>query len=120
VVYLGQLVSAEGVFTVPEKVKAISKHPEPANRGQLMSFLGMVNFYRKFVKGATSILKPLTDATKGKGDEPHLWEWTKKMILAFMKAEQALKEAAMISERDVGGGIQVRYLIRNSPNRNST
>jgi len=66
VVYLGQLVSAEGVVPVQQRVEAITKHPKPTNKGQLMSFLGMFNFYRKFIKGAASILKPLTDATKGK------------------------------------------------------
>ena len=49
------------------KEEAITKYPWPTTYSQLLSFLGMIIFYRRFIRGAASILKPLTDATKGGG-----------------------------------------------------
>ncbi len=43
--YLGHLVSAAGVALLPACIEAITGFSPPANRGQLMSFLGMLNFY---------------------------------------------------------------------------
>jgi len=48
------------------------------------------------VKGAASILKPLTDATKGKGGKATPVKWTEEMRTAFIQAKEALKEAATL------------------------
>ena len=39
----------------------------------------MINFYRKFIRGASSILKPLTDATKGSGPKHRKLDWQPDM-----------------------------------------
>ena len=52
--YLGHSISAEGLKPSEDKVKAISKAPVPTNLTQLRSFLGMVNYYGKFLKGLSS------------------------------------------------------------------
>ena len=39
----------------------------------VLTFLSMINFYRRFIKGAASILKSLTGATKGPGAGPCPW-----------------------------------------------
>ena len=49
--FLGHLVSARGIIPLPEKVAAIRAFPQPVTVGQLMSYLGMVNFYRRFIRG---------------------------------------------------------------------
>ena len=49
--YLGHSISAEGQKPSEGKVKAISQAPAPTNLTQLRSFLGMVNYYGKFLKG---------------------------------------------------------------------
>ena len=64
--FLGHLVDKNGIRPLPAKVEAITKYPRPTTCSQLLSFLGMINFYRRFIRGAASILKPLTDATKGR------------------------------------------------------
>ena len=58
-------MSAEGIRPLGAPVAAITAYPKPTTKSQLMSFLGMLNFYRRYLKGAASILKPLTDATCG-------------------------------------------------------
>ena len=71
--FLGHLVSARGIIPLPEKVAAIRAFPWPGTVGQLMSYLGMVNFYRRFIRGAAGVLKPLTDALRGASGKPHTW-----------------------------------------------
>ena len=76
---------------------AIKAHPKPGTKSQLMSFLGMLNFYRLYLKGTTSILKPLTDATRGAGSKHSKLEWTKEMEKAFVAAKIALTNATHLA-----------------------
>ena len=57
--YLGHSISAEGLKPSEEKIRAISQAPAPANLAQLRSFLGMVNYYCKFLEDLSSTLAPL-------------------------------------------------------------
>jgi hypothetical protein len=63
--FLGHRVSAAGVAPLPDHVEAVTKFPRPSTVKELQGFLGLVNFYRRFIPAAASILKPLTDSLKG-------------------------------------------------------
>ena len=63
--YLGHHVSSTGIQPIPERVEAIARYPVPTSVQQLQTYLGMVNFYRRFIRGAARILKPLTGALCG-------------------------------------------------------
>ena len=65
--FLGQHMSTQGLCLLGTHMAAIKAHLKPSTKPQLMSFLGMLNFYRRYLQGATSILKPLTDAICGAG-----------------------------------------------------
>jgi hypothetical protein len=60
--YLGHHVTASGVRPIADSIAAIKKFPQPKTVGQLQTYLGMVNFYRRFLPAAARVLKPLTDA----------------------------------------------------------
>ena len=47
--YLGHVVSKDGLKADPVKCKAIKEWPLPTNLGELQSFLGIANYYSKFV-----------------------------------------------------------------------
>ena len=49
--FLGHLVDQSGIRPLPAKVQAITKYPRLIACSQLLSFLGMINFYRRFIKG---------------------------------------------------------------------
>ena len=56
---LGHRLHAEGSHPVEAKVKAIQEAPAPKTPIELKSFLGMLNFYRKFIPNLSSIQEPL-------------------------------------------------------------
>ena len=62
--FLGRRVFASGFAPLPSRVAAIQKYPRPATVKQLLAFLGVFNFYRRFVPAAARILRPLTDSTR--------------------------------------------------------
>ena len=71
--FLGHMVSARGIIPLPEKVATICAFPQPETVGQLMSYLGMVNFYLRFIRGAAGALKPHTDPLRGSAARRPSW-----------------------------------------------
>jgi hypothetical protein len=71
--FLGHHITAEGIRPLPDRVEAVQDHPKPSNVKQLQVFLGVVNFYRRFVPAAVRILRPLTDSLKGGLKPLQLW-----------------------------------------------
>eukprot|EP00795_Rhopilema_esculentum_P017874 gene17874-biopygen608 len=59
--FLGHHISPEGISPLPTKVQAITDFPPPQSTRQLRAFLGLVNFYRRFIPQCADILQPLTD-----------------------------------------------------------
>ena len=55
-----------------------------------MSYLGMVNFYRRFIRGAAGVLKPLTDALRGAGGKAAKVEWSTQMLQTFERSKQQI------------------------------
>ena len=64
VVFLGHIISAEGVSVDPQKVEAILNWKPPTSVTEKRSFMGLARYYRKFVKGFSKIATPLTRLTR--------------------------------------------------------
>jgi len=110
--YLGHMISESGIRPVESKVEAIKKFPQPQSVSSLQTFLGMVNFYRRFLKGAAGILKPLTDVLKG-GKKGKL-EWSKEMEDAFSSIKKALSEAAELAHPVVEAELRLAVDASNT------
>ena len=57
--FLGHMVSKKGLSIDPERIKAIEQIPLPHNKKGMQSFMGTINFVRRFVPDFTQIVKPL-------------------------------------------------------------
>ncbi len=57
--YLGYKIDAEGLHPLPDKVEAIAKAATPTSTTELKSFLGLMNYYVKFIPNLSSLLSPL-------------------------------------------------------------
>ena len=57
-------MSAEGIQTDPEKLRAVNRYPTPTDVKPLRSFLGLASYYRRFVPGLSKIAAPLNALTR--------------------------------------------------------
>lgn len=91
--YLGHIVSASGLKPQPSKVQAVQQLTPPKTVKELQGFLGLVNFYRKFIKDFAKIASPLNNLLKGrkvtKNDKTHL-EWNEEALHAFSTLKNSL------------------------------
>jgi len=91
--YLGHIISLEGVTTDPEKIAAVKEWPIPHTKKQLRSFLGFSSYYRKFIKGFSSLAKPLYTLTENKNK----FIWEEKCQDAFDELKRVLSSSPVLS-----------------------
>jgi hypothetical protein len=91
-VYLGHVVSVQGIRMDPEKLEPIRSLPPPTNVKELRSFLGMTNYYRKFIPKYSEIALPLTELTKKRRD----FLWNEQAQQCFDQVKSLLIEDAML------------------------
>ncbi|XP_056644813.1 uncharacterized protein LOC130450456, partial [Diorhabda sublineata] len=133
VAYLGHIVTPEGVKPNPDKILAIQKFPIPKNSKQLKGFLGLLGYYRKFIKDFSKLTKPLTirlkkDAIINVNDSDYVecFEMCKNMLMNepilqypdFTKPFNLTTDAsnyalgAVLSQGKIGSDLPVAYASR--------
>ena len=98
VVFLGHKVSIRGISKDEAYVKDVMDFPQPTNVKELRSFLGLVNFQRKFIANCSVISKQLTALTKY-SDKTNL-KWTTQMEEAFTQLKDAMVKDILLSYPD--------------------
>lgn len=91
--YLGHIVNREGISTDPEKVRCMKEFPTPVNVKTLRSFLGLVSWYRRFIKDFAKVTAPLTCLLKKKT----LWNWTDTQQQAFESLKEKLSSTPVLA-----------------------
>ncbi|XP_074323417.1 uncharacterized protein LOC141660339 [Apium graveolens] len=97
VAFLGHIVSGRGIELDPAKVEAITNWPKPSNVTEVMSFLGLAGYYRRFVEGFSSIALPLTQLMR-KGIK---FEWNDDREKSFQEETAPVHELAEIFQQDI-------------------
>ena len=94
--YLRHILGMEGIRPVPAKTEAIKAMHPPVNPKQVRAFLGLVGYYRKFIKNFAKIAKPLTVLT-------HMdvkFKWTDTHRCTFMKLKDTIIQAPILRYLD--------------------
>ncbi|GJP56686.1 hypothetical protein CLOM_g15741 [Closterium sp. NIES-68] len=94
--FLGHVVSTEGVKIDPRKIKTIQEWKPPTNLKELQSFLGFVNYVRRFIPNMAGLSAPLTDRLK---DHDCFW-WGEKQQAAFDQLKIALTSPPVLRISD--------------------
>ncbi len=90
--FLGHIVSKDGIEPCPSKTDVIRHLAPPTTVKEVRSFLGMVGYYRRFIRGFANLAKPLTNLTKK--DQPY--HWTKECQDAWTALKTHLVEAPIL------------------------
>ena len=96
VTYLGHIVSNKGVAVDPAKTEAVRSFPIPRDTTSVRSFLGLANYYRRFIKGFAQIAAPMNNLLKS--DTPFCW--TTDCQDAFERLKDALTSAPVLAYPD--------------------
>ncbi|XP_048775178.2 uncharacterized protein K02A2.6-like [Ostrea edulis] len=83
ITFCGHVIDRHGLHKTPEKVDAIVKAPSPSNVSQLRSFLGLVNYYGKFLPDLATVLGPLHKLLQ----KDCQWKWTEACEESFNKVK---------------------------------
>lgn len=91
--FLGYDISEEGIRPGKKKLKAVTDYPEPQNVHQVRQFLGLINYFRKFIQNCALLAKPLTELLK----KEMKWVWGTEQVLAFNKLKHELLNNAVLT-----------------------
>ena len=84
--FLGHRIGADGLRVAPDKISAVQQWPRPRSVTDVRAFLGLANFYRRFVRDYSRIAMPLTELTK----DTVMWRWGPEQQSAFDLLKAAL------------------------------
>lgn len=90
--FLGHRLDANGIHPSEELTETITKTPQPKNVTQLRSYLGLLNYYGKFLPNLSTLLHPLYQLL----NKSARWEWTKKCEEVFIKSKNLLLESTVL------------------------
>ena len=94
--YLGHVISSAGLRPSEAKAAAITGAPAPTNETELKSFLGLVNYYAKFLPNLATVLAPLYHLLR----KDVKWKWKSEQEAAFEEVKKLLKSSQLLVHFD--------------------
>ena len=107
VTFLRHQVTAGGIAPLAAKVTAITSLHRPSTVKELLRYLGMVNYYCRFLPAAARVLKPLNNALRSLPQWQQALDWTDSMQESFDSSKQLLLAAIPLAHPDPAAGIVV-------------
>ena len=109
-IYVGHQISEEGIQPLVSKVSAITKAPTPKDLQQLRSFLGLVNYYGKFISNLATLLQPLNSLLQADTK----WVWLQECAQAFQEAKKEIASTQVLTHYELAWPIKLAVDV--SPN----
>ena len=94
---LGYQVSGDGIRPLDSKVEVVCQFPMPNSVRQLREFLGLINFYHRFVTRCAHTLQPLNALLSGSRGPAQQLVWAEEAVAAFTQAKEALASASLLN-----------------------
>jgi hypothetical protein len=103
--FLGDTISNDGISVDPSKVQEIMDWKPPKSVHQIRSFLGLADYYRRFIPDFSRIAKPMTELLK-KGVK---FVWSEECDQAFHTLRKHLTSAPVLTQPDMSKPFEVFY-----------
>ena len=94
--YLGHIVSEDGVLVDPKKIEKVSTWPTPSSTKEVQQFLGLANYYRRFIQDFAKIASPLHKLTERTAQ----FHWTDACQVAFEELRHRLTSTPVLAFPD--------------------
>ena len=95
ITFLGHHITPQGAVPLPARVEAVTSFPHPRTTKSLQEFLGMVNFYNRFLPHAAHLMRPLYESLRGKRANNEV-DWSPERDKAFCATKTALANATLL------------------------
>ena len=103
VTYCGYEVDKDGLHKTQEKINAVLNAPRPENVQQVRSFLGLMNYYHKFLPNLATTLNPLNQLL----EQGKQWKWTTECEEAFIKVKELIASDMVLTHYDPGRTLRL-------------
>lgn len=94
--YCGYKIDKDGIHKITKKIQAIERMPRPRNVAELRSFLGMINYYGRFIKNLSTILAPLQVLLQ----KETTYKWLQNCERAFQLAKKEFQNDTVLVHYD--------------------
>ena len=94
--FLGHVISGKGIATDPKKIEAVRDWPTPTCVKDVQRFVGLCNYYRRFIENFASIAKPLHNLTR----KNYKFNWDQACNNAFLELKNRLTSSPILLHPD--------------------
>jgi len=111
--FLGVVIRPNGIEMEAEKVEGVLGWPEPKNVKDVRKFLGLANYYRRFIKDFTRVVRPMNMLMR----KDEKWRWGEKQQKAFNKLKQVFTTKLVLAALDLDKEFRVEADASNYATR---
>ena len=94
---LGHHIDQHGITPLPDKVQAVREFPQPQSQRQLRRFIGLVNFYHRFLPHCADLMQPLHSLISSAKPKTQTLTWNDSALASFNATKDALANASLLS-----------------------
>jgi len=95
--FLGVVIGPEGIKIEKEKVKEVLEWPMPRCVKDVQKFLGLANYYHRFIEESTMVARPLHDLVK----KDKKWDWTERQEKVFKELKEQFTKEPVLAAPDI-------------------
>ena len=111
--FLGVVIGPNGIEMEEEKVDGVLSWPEPKNVKDIRKFLGLANYYRRFIKDFTQVARPINMLTR----KDVKWQWGVEQQKAFDKLKRVFTIKPVLAALDLDKEFRVEADASNYTTR---
>ncbi len=103
IIFCGHKINKDGLHKTQDKIESVMNAPQPQNVSQLRSFLGLINYYHRFLPDLATVLHPLHRLLI----KDMKWKWDSKCEQAFKKAKDLIASDQVLTHYDPSLPVQI-------------